>query len=147
MTERLSLSLSLPKKNQWSNKIREADHRVQKEVCCLSSFFELKNILWDGFDINWKKKDWQRRKFSSNSENSDEEEYHILAGMGWIVLKQTRMKKIQALRAEVLNRQREMGSWEINWQNRRQKREERSLGAERRAWVPLQNRENRRERN
>ena len=56
-----------------------------------------------------------------------------MAGMGWIVLKQTRMKKIQALRAEVLNRQREMGSWEINWQNRRQRREERSLGAERRA--------------
>ena len=56
-----------------------------------------------------------------------------MAGMGWIVLKQTRMKKTQALRAEVLNCQREMVSWEINWRSRRQRREERSLGAERRA--------------
>ena len=75
---------------------------------------------------------YQRSK-SSNRENSDEEEYHILAGMGWIELKQTRTEKTQALRAEVFNYQREMVSWEINRQNRRQRREERSLGAERRA--------------
>ena len=56
-----------------------------------------------------------------------------MAGMGWIELKQTRTEKTQALRAEVFNYQREMVSWEINRQNRRQRREERSLGAERRA--------------
>lgn len=56
-----------------------------------------------------------------------------MAGTGWIELKQTRTKKTQALRAEVFNCQREMVSWEINRQNRRQRRKKRSLGAERRA--------------
>ena len=50
-----------------------------------------------------------------------------MAGTGWIELKQTRTEKTQALRAEVFNCQREMVSWEINRQNRRQRREERSL--------------------